>query len=203
MGGWLDDVPAVVEAWYGGDEGGTAIAEVLFGDYNPAGRLPLSFPRTASQLPLYYNHKPTGRGYDYVGMSALPQFPFGYGLSYTRFAYGDMKLNSRAIGSADSVTVTLDVKNEGDREGDEVVQLYLRDMVGSVARPVKELKGFTRVSLAPGETRTVRFTLTPKDLRMLDEGMRWVVEPGEFRVMIGASSEDIRLEGSFEVVEKK
>jgi beta-glucosidase len=203
MGGWLDDVPAVVETWYGGDEGGTAIAEVLFGDCNPAGRLPISFPRAASQLPLYYNHKPTGRGYDYVGMSAVPLFPFGYGLSYTRFAYGGMKLNSLAIGPADSVTVTLDVKNEGDREGDEVVQLYVRDMVGSVSRPVKELKGFTRVSLAPGETRTVRFTLTPKDLRMLDERMQWVVEPGEFRVMIGASSEDIRLVGSFEVVGKK
>jgi beta-glucosidase len=203
MGGWLDDVPAVVEAWYGGDEGGTAVAEVLFGDCNPAGRLPISFPRAASQLPVYYNHKPTGRGYDYVGMSAVPLFPFGYGLSYTRFAYGGMKLGSRTIGPADSVTVTLDVRNEGDRAGDEVVQLYLRDMVGSVSRPVKELKGFTRVSLAPGEMRTVRFTLTPRDLRMLDARMQWVVEPGEFRVMIGASSEDIRLEGSFEVVGKK
>jgi beta-glucosidase len=136
-------------------------------------------------------------------MSAVPLFPFGYGLSYTRFAYGGMKLGSRTIGPADSVTVTLDVRNEGDRAGDEVVQLYLRDMVGSVSRPVKELKGFTRIFLAPGETRTVRFTLTPKDLRMLDERMQWVVEPGEFRVMIGASSEDIRLVGSFEVVGKK
>jgi beta-glucosidase len=196
MGNWIDDVPAVVDAWYGGDAGGTAVAEVLFGDYNPAGRLPIGFPRSSAELPMPYNHKPTGRGYDYAFMAAVPLYPFGYGLSYTKFTYGDITLSRPTIGPADSVVVSLPVKNDGSRAGDEVVQLYVRDMVGSVSRPVKELKGFSRISLKPGESRTVRFTLGPKELRMLNEKMQWVVEPGEFSVMVGASSEDIRSRAS-------
>lgn len=200
MSGWLDDVGAVVDAWYGGDEGGIAVAEALFGLYNPAGRLPITFPRSASQLPLAYNHKPTGRGYDYGLMSAVPLFPFGHGLSYTRFEYANLRFDPAKISTDGTVAVSLDVRNVGKVRGDEVVQLYLRDMVGSVSRPVKELKGFARIGLDPGESRTVRFLLSPAELRMLDEKMKWVVEPGEFLVMVGSSSEDIRLTGTFEVV---
>ena len=202
MSNWLDDVPAVVDAWYGGDEGGIAVAEALFGDYNPGGRLPITFPRSASQLPLVYNHKPSGRGYDYTFMSAIPLFPFGHGLSYTKFEYSGLKFSDTTIRPDGTVSVSVDVRNTGKMKGDEVVQLYLRDMVGSVSRPVKELKGFQRINLDPGESRTVTFTLTTEELKMLDEKMRWVVEPGEFMVMIGSSSEDIRMKGTFEVAGK-
>jgi beta-glucosidase len=146
-----------------------------------------------------YNHKPTGRGYDYTFMSAVPLFPFGHGLSYTQFEYGNLRFNSSSISQNDSIKVSVDIRNIGTCAGDEIVQLYLRDIVGSVSRPVKELKGFHRVSLAPGELKTVTFSLTPEELKMLDENMKWVVEPGEFLVMIGASSEDIRVKGTFTV----
>jgi len=199
MGNWLADVQAVVEAWYPGEEGGNAVADVLFGDYNPAGRLPITFPRSVAQLPLYYNYKPSGRGYDYIGMIAIPLFPFGYGLSYTGFEYGNLRFSDEKISPSGTVAITLDVSNTGEMKGDEVVQLYVHDVIGSVSRPVKELKGFTRVTLDPGETETVRFTLTPEELKMLNEDMEWVVEPGEFHVMIGGSSDDIRLDGFFEV----
>ncbi len=199
MSGWLDDVPAVLSAWYGGDEGGTAVAEALFGDFSPSGRLPVSFPREASQLPMPYYFKPSGRGYDYGFMSARPLFPFGHGLSYTKFEYSPLRFDRTVIRPDGSVTVSVDIRNTGKVRGDEVAQLYVRDLVGSVTRPLKELKGFRRVSLDPGESKTVAFTLSPEELKMLDEGMRWVVEPGEFRVMVGASSEDIRAEGTFRV----
>ncbi len=202
MSNWLFDVDAVVEAWYPGEEGGNAVAEVIFGDYNPAGRLPITFPRFVGQLPIYYNYKPSGRGYDYVGISALPQFSFGYGLSYTNFEYGNLRFDKKSIGRDGSLTVSLDVKNTGRINGDEVVQLYLNDRVASVSRPVKELKGFARVALNAGERKTVSFILTSEELKMLDKDMRWIVEPGEFQVMIGASSDDIRLEGVFEVIDK-
>jgi beta-glucosidase len=199
MSGWLEDVPAVLDVWYGGDEGGTAVAEALFGVYNPSGRLPISFPRDASQLPMPYNHKPTGRGYDYTFMSAVPLFPFGHGLSYTRFEYGNLHIDSPVMSPDDSLKVSVDIRNTRPLAGDEVVQLYLRDVVGSVSRPVKELKGFRRISLSPGEMKTVAFTLAREELKMLDETMKWVVEPGEFLVMIGSSSEDIRVKGRLEV----
>lgn len=199
MNEWLADVKAVVDVWYPGEEGGNAVADVLFGDYNPAGRLPVSFPRSVSQLPLYYNYKPSGRGYDYIGLSAVPQYPFGYGLSYTTFAYGPLSFDKKTIGPDGSLTVSVDVTNTGTVRGDEVVQLYLHDSIASVSRPVKELKGFQRITLAPGEKKTVRFTIAPDALKILDESMKWVVEPGEFKVMIGASSEDIRTEGIFTV----
>ena len=202
MTDWLADADAVVEAWYTGEEGGTAVAEVLFGDYNPGGRLSITFPRSATQLPLYYNYKPSGRGYDYMDTSAVPLFPFGYGLSYTTFGYGDLSFDRQTIMVGDTVTVSVDVTNTGKVRGDEVVQLYLHDEFASVSRPIKELKGFKRVTLDPGETATVSFSLTAADMEMLDEGMRRVIEPGDFRVMIGASSEDIRTEGVFKVAGK-
>jgi beta-glucosidase len=199
-GKWIRKVDALLQAWYPGQEGGNAIAEVLFGDYNPAGRLPFTWPRHVGQLPLYYNYKPTGRGYDYVDMPGKPLFPFGHGLSYTRFEYSNIRVDAR--GEEGPFEISLDVKNVGEKEGDEVVQLYVQDPVASVARPVKELKGFQRVTLKPGETRRIVFNLTADDLAFLDGNMRRIVEPGEFRIMVGASSEDIRLQTSFKVERK-
>jgi beta-glucosidase len=199
MSDWLDRVAAVVHAWYPGEAGGAAVAGVLFGAFDPAGRLPITFPMAEGQLPLSYNHKPTGRGDDYVDLTGMPLFPFGHGLSYTTFEYSDLRIAPAEIDAGDSLVVTCTVRNAGGRAGDEVVQLYLRDILASVARPVMELRGFSRVRLAPGESRDVAFTLGPRDLQMLDAAMRWIVEPGAFRVMIGASSEDIRLRGEFVV----
>lgn len=193
MNNWIDKVPAIVDVWYPGEEGGHAIADVLFGDYNPAGRLPITFPMYEGQLPLVYNHKPTGRGDDYNNLSGLPLFPFGYGLSYTTFEYGDIKLSRNNISKSDSTIVSLTIKNSGKREGDEVVQLYIRDMLSSVARPVMELKGFQRIHLEAGESKRVSFIINPEMLSMLNENLKRVVEPGEFRIMIGASSGDIKL----------
>jgi beta-glucosidase len=199
MGAWIDGVAAVVDAWYPGEQGGLAVADVLFGDANPAGRLPITFPMAEGQLPLSYNHKPTGRGDDYVDLTGMPLFPFGFGLSYTTFEYADLRVEPAAIGPSGTATIRASVRNTGARAGDEVVQLYVRDVLASVARPVMELKGFQRVSLAPGEAKDVSFTLGPEHLRMLGEDMRWVIEPGAFRVMIGASSKDIRLRGELVV----
>jgi len=197
---WIDDVNAVIEAWYPGEEGGTAIAEVLFGDYNPGGKLPITFPKTVGQLPLYYNHKPTGRVDDYVDLRGKqPLFPFGYGLSYTRFEYSNLKISPEKIGPREQVNISLDVKNIGKYRGDEIVQLYIHDEIASVSKPVKELKGFKRITLEPGEKKTVTFTLGPEDLASYDADMNLVVEPGIFEVLIGSSSEDIRLKGRFEV----
>ncbi len=195
MGGWLDEVPAVLDVWYPGEQGGNAIADVLFGDYDPAGRLPITFPVEEGQLPLIYDHKPTGRGDDYGDLTGQPLFPFGFGLSYTSFEYSDLTFDRQRVAPGDSTAVRFKIRNAGSREGDEVVQLYVHDEVASVARPVTELKGFQRVRLEPGETREVSFTLAPEMLSMLDKDLRPVVEPGEFRIMIGASSRDIRLRG--------
>jgi beta-glucosidase len=200
MSAWLDKADAVVEAWYPGEQGGLAVADVLFGVANPAGRLPITFPMAEGQLPLSYNHKPTGRGDDYVDLTGMPLFPFGFGLSYTTFEYSGLRIEPPAIERSGTATIRASVRNTGTHTGDEVMQLYVRDVLASVARPVMELKGFQRVSLAPGEAKDVSFTLGPEDLRMLGEDMRWVVEPGAFRVMMGASSKDIRLRG--EVVVK-
>jgi beta-glucosidase len=193
---WIDQVDAVVEAWYPGEVGGAAIAEVLFGDTNPGGKLPITFPRTVGQLPLYYNYKPTGRIYDYVDLSGKPLFPFGHGLSYTTFAYCNLhiRLERKKV-----VKISLEVENTGERAGDEVVQLYVHDVVASVARPVKELKGFRRVSLQPQETKEVTFEIAVQQLGLYDARLHYTVEPGEFEIMVGSSSEDIRLSGRLEI----
>jgi beta-glucosidase len=195
MSSWIDRVDAVIDAWYPGEQGGHAIADVLFGDYNPAGRLPITFPVAEGQLPLYYNHKPTGRGDDYVDLTGQPLFPFGFGLSYTTFDYSGLRIDPPHIASAESAVVRCTLTNSGRVAGDEVVQLYIRDVLASVARPVMELKGFQRVRLEPGQSREVSFTLDNQHLRMLDQHLNWVVEPGSFRVMVGSSSKDIRLRG--------
>jgi beta-glucosidase len=197
---WLDRVAAVIDAWYPGEAGGEAVADVLFGDYNPAGRLPLTFPISEGQLPLHYNHKPTGRGDDYVDLTGMALFPFGHGLSYSTFEYSDLRMDPAEMTPTATTTVRLTVTNTGMRAGDEVVQLYVRDVLASVAQPVMALKAFQRVTgLKPGERREVTFTLGPADLRLLDAAMNWVVEPGAFRIMIGASSKDIRLRGQLTV----
>jgi beta-glucosidase len=199
MSGWLDAVDGVLLAWYPGEEGGHAVADVLFGEANPAGRLPVTFPVAEGQLPLSYNHKPTGRGDDYLDLSGQPLFPFGFGLSYTTFGYSDLRIAPATIGPDARTEVTLRVRNTGTRAGDEVVQLYLRDVLASVARPVLMLAGFQRVRLAPGEEGEVTFLVGPDQQRMLDRDMRWVVEPGTFRVLVGGSSRDIRLRGDLVV----
>ena len=199
MSSWLDAAGAVVDVWYPGEQGGGAVADVLFGDANPAGRLPITFPLTEGQLPLYYDHKPTGRGDDYVDSTGMPLFPFGYGLSYTTFEYSALSIEPGAIPPSGTATVSCTVTNTGARAGDEVVQLYIRDVLASVARPVMALEGFERVSLAPGQSSKVTFRLGRDELRMLDRDMTWIVEPGAFRVMIGSSSRDIRLRGELDV----
>jgi beta-glucosidase len=199
MSDWIDSVDAVLHAWYPGEEGGNAVADVLFGDYNPGGRLPVTFPVAEGQLPLTYNHKPTGRGDDYVDLTGQPAFPFGFGLSYTTFEYSGLSIEPAALAADGTVTVRLVVRNTGSRAGDEVVQLYIRDVLASRARPVMQLAGFRRVHLAPGEAHEVEFVLDDDALSMLDADLRRVVEPGTFRVMVGASSKDIRLRGGFEV----
>ncbi len=196
---WLDRVGAVIDAWYPGEAGGDGVADVLFGDENPAARLPITFPIAEGQLPLSYNHKPTGRGDDYVDLTGQPLFPFGFGLSYTTFEYSDLVIDPPDIVPTDAATIRIAVRNSGRRAGDEVVQLYVRDILASVARPVMELKQFRRIPLAPGERREVVFRLAGQDLRMLDSERRWVVEPGAFRVMVGSSSKDIRLRGQLNV----
>ena len=185
---------AILELWYLGQESGRAIAEVLFGDVNPGGKLPITIPRSAGHVPAYYNHKPSARR-GYLFDSAEPLFAFGFGLSYTTFAIGAPRLERDEIAVGETARVRVDVTNTGARAGDEVVQIYVRDLVSSVTRPVKELKGFQRVSLAPGETRTVAFDLTPDRLAFYDIDMVFRVEPGEFRVMAGSSSRDQDLQG--------
>ena len=193
MNNWINEVTAIVDVWYPGDEGGNAVADVLFGDYNPAGRLPITFPIHEGQLPLYYNHKPTGRGDNYRDLTGKPLFPFGYGLSYSTFEYGDLTFDTKKISTEGIATCRFNITNTGDYDGDEVVQLYIRDLIASVTRPVMELKGFQRIHLKKGETKEMTFTITPEMLTMLDEQMNRIVEPGEFRIMIGAASNDIRL----------
>lgn len=206
---WLDEhVPSILETWYLGVEMGHAVADVLFGDVNPSGKLPVTFPRNVGQVPIYYNHKNTGRPPDasnhytskYLDVPWTPLYVFGHGLSYTTFDYANLQVNPQTIHPAGSVTVQVEVTNTGEREGVEVVQLYLRDEVASVTRPVKELRRFERVALAPGETKTVTFTLGPDDLSFLDVHLEPVVEPGFFTVYVGTSSA-AELSGRFEVVE--
>jgi beta-glucosidase len=182
-----ENVPAILEGFYLGQETGVGAADVLFGDYNPGGKLPISFPRSVGQLPIYYNQKPSGRR-GYLFTSKEPIYPFGYGLSYTTFEYSDLKVAPEQIGPAGQTTASVRVTNTGKVAGDEVVQLYIRDEVSSVTRPIKELKGFERVNLKPGESRTVSFSITPDKLWFYDVNMNRVVEPGMFSIMVGTSS---------------
>jgi len=182
-----ENVPAILEGFYLGQETGIAVAAALSGDANPAGKLAVSFPRSVGQLPIYYNHKPTARrGYLYT--SKEPLFPFGFGLSYTTFEYADLKVTPAQIGPNGQAEVSVTIKNTGRRAGDEIAQLYIRDVVSSVTRPVLELKDFKRVTLAPGESKTISFVITPDKLSFLDLNMSRVVEPGWFEIMVGASS---------------
>jgi len=193
-------VPGIVEAWFPGVQGGTAIADVLFGDYNPGGRLTMTFPKTVGQVPFNFPTKPNAQAEGEKTRVQGALYYFGHGLSYTTFGYSNLKLSPQKPGIADNVTVSIDVQNTGTRSGDEVVQLYTRDMVSSVTTYEQNLRGFERITLQPGEKKTVVFTLTPADLSLWDRNMHFVVEPGVFRVMVGSSSVDIRLTGEFESV---
>ncbi|UMB61781.1 glycoside hydrolase family 3 C-terminal domain-containing protein [Lutibacter sp. A80] len=193
MANWINDVDGIIMAWYAGENGGNGFADILFGDENPAGRLPITFPVDEAQCPLYYNNKPTGRGDNYHNLTGQPLFPFGYGLSYTSFEYSNLEFSSNTISVDGTVEITCTIKNSGSVAGDEVVQLYIRDELASVARPIKELKGFKRINLKVGESKKVKFKLGPEELSMLDKDLKRVVEAGDFRIMIGASSKDIRL----------
>jgi len=199
MTDWIDQVGAVLEAWYPGEKGATAITEVLFGDTNPSGKLPITIPRTTGQLPLYYNYKPSGRITSYVDKAGSALFPFGHGLSYTSFRYQNLKLTITTSPSGPVLNANLDITNTGERFGSETVQVYIHDPVASLARPVKELKAFQRVSLNPKETKTVKFNIEIQDLGMYDQHLHWIVEPGEYEVQVGSSSEDICLQESIEV----
>jgi beta-glucosidase len=190
---------AIVEAWMCGEQGGNAITDVLFGDYNPGGKLPVTVPRHSGQLPSYYNHSKTKAGKNYIDMKGTPLYEFGFGLSYTTFEYSQLNITPGEIGKGGEISVSVNIKNTGSRKGDEVVQLYLNDILSSVTTPVKELKRFSRVSLELGETKTVNFRLLPEDLALLSASMRFEVEPGTFQVMVGSSSDDIKLKGDFEV----
>jgi len=185
-----EHVPAILDGWYLGQEGGTAIADVLFGDYNPAGRLPITVPRSAGQLPDYYYQKPSAKR-EYLGSTVLPLFPFGWGLSYSTFKYSNLRATPDSIGPQGRTTISVDVANASAIRGDEVVQLYIRDEVSSVTRPIKELRGFRRITLNPGETKTVEFSLGPDELSFLNRDMHRVVEPGAFTIMVGGNSVDL------------
>ena len=204
-----DNVPAILYTWWLGSEAGNAIADVLFGDYNPSGKLPMTFPRAEGQIPIYYNHFNTGRpapndtAFNYVSaytdLNNSPKFPFGYGLSYTTFVYSDLKLSKNKIKITEKITVSLHVKNSGNVAGEEVVQLYLRDKVGSVVRPIIELKDFQKIQLSPGETKVLEFIIDKEKLSFYNAALQWITEPGDFDLMIGSSSKDIRLKNTFEL----
>jgi len=201
---WTDKyIPAILEAWYPGSFGGTAIADVLFGNYNPGGKLTVTFPRTAGQIPMNFPTKPMANSDTRIPRARVNGvlYPFGYGLSYTTFEYSNLQVSPKNQHINGKTNVSFDVSNTGEVEGDEVVQLYINDVISSVTTYEKVLRGFDRVHLMPGETKTISFTIEPDDLALYNRKMERVVEPGEFKVMIGASSEDIRLKGSFEIVE--
>lgn len=206
-----DNVPAIVYTWWLGTEAGNAIADVLFGDYNPSGKLPITFPREVGQIPIYYNHFSTGRPAKnedsknyvsaYIDLKNSPKFPFGYGLSYTKFDYSGLKLSSTKIKSSETIKVSFQLSNVGKVAGEEVVQLYLKDKFGSVVRPVLELRDFQKVKLNAGETKTIEFTIDKEKLSFYNDKLEWTAEPGDFEVLIGASSADIKLKSDFELVQ--
>ena len=204
---WADEnIPAILEAWQLGTQSGNAIAHVLFGDHNPSGKLPMTFPRDVGQVPMYYNHKQTGRPAPpapnvvfwshYIDQENSPLYPFGHGLSYTSFEYSDLQLSSDSFGAGSEFTASFQLRNTGSREGTEVVQLYIRDLVGSITRPVKELKGFELVTLAPGESKKVTFTINEETIQFFTARKKWEAEPGDFKVFVGGSSVTT-LEGDF------
>ncbi len=201
-----EKIPAILEAWLPGESGGEAVADIIFGDYNPDGKLPVTVPRHVGQLPVFYNYMPEkqywvneGWGKAYADMPATPLWEFGFGLSYTKFEYSNIQINPGEINNYGEISISVDVENSGKRKGNEVVQLYIRDLIASVTVPVKELKGFKKLELAPGEKKTVQFKLNHNDLSLYNRSMELVVEPGTFAVMVGSSSEDIRLKGEFSV----
>lgn len=198
-----ENIPAILNVWFGGSEAGTAIADVLFGNVNPSGKLTTTFPQNVGQVPIYYNHKNTGRPLpegkwfqkfrsNYLDVSNDPLYPFGFGLSYTTFNYSDIKLSSKSLKGNQTLTATINVSNTGNKNGKEVVQLYIRDVAGSITRPVKELKGFQKIDLRPGETKTVTFNITPNDLKFYNYDLKYDWEPGEFQIMIGSNSRDVK-----------
>ena len=198
-----ENVPAILNVWFGGSEAGDAIADVLFGDVNPSGKLTMTFPQNVGQVPIFYNHKNTGRPLEegkwfqkfrsnYLDVSNDPLYPFGYGLSYTQFSYGDIRLSDSLLRSGQSITASVSLTNSGSREGKEVVQLYIRDMVGSITRPVKELKGFQKISLKPGESREVTFRIDEEMLKFYNSELKFTAEPGDFKLFIGTNSRDVK-----------
>jgi beta-glucosidase len=209
---WIaDNVPTILYTWWLGSEAGNAIADVLVGDYNPSAKLTMSFPRSVGQIPVYYNHFNTGRpsaagaasGFvsGYIDLDGNPRFPFGFGLSYTEFTYSELVMDKTTMRGADKLAVSLRVKNTGRRAGEEVVQLYLHAKVGSLVRPVRELKDFQKILLAPGESKTLRFQIDREKLSFYNSHLKWVTEPGEFELMVGASAADIRLRSDFELAD--
>lgn len=200
---WEDkNVPAILNVWFGGSETGNAIADVLFGDVNPSGKLSMTFPQNVGQVPLYYNHKNTGRPLEgawfqkfrsnYLDVSNDPLYPFGYGLSYSKFEISQPVLNNSVLRSGGKITVEANVKNAGIYDGEEVVQFYIRDMVGSVTRPVKELKGFKKIFLKAGEAKNVSFDITEETIKFYDSDLKFVAEPGDFKVFVGNSSSNVK-----------
>jgi beta-glucosidase len=188
---WANDhVPAIVEAWYPGEEGGTAIADVLFGTYNPGGRLPVTFYKSVEQLPPFTDYSMQGRTYRYF--AGEPLYPFGYGLSYTKFRYSNLKLSGKTIKAGDNVTITAEVQNVGESAGDEVVQCYITDVAASVPLPIRNLAGVMRLFLRPGERQSISFTLIPRQLSIIDGQGRRVIEPGEFLVSVGGKQPGFR-----------
>lgn len=202
------NVPAILETWFLGTETGPAIADVLFGDYNPSGKLPVTFPRTVGQVPYYYNHKSTGRPMDpdqkytskYIDIKNTPLYPFGYGLSYTTFDYSNLSLSADSMQASDTLNVSVDVKNSGDRMGKEVVQLYIRDITGSVTRPVRELRDFKKIQLNSGDKKSVSFSLSKEDFSFYNKDLKKIVEPGKFKIFVGTNSQQT-LQDSMQVVE--
>jgi beta-glucosidase len=205
-----DNVPAIVYTWWLGTEAGNAIANVLFGDYNPSGKLPMTFPREVGQIPIYYNHYSTGRPAKdedsknyvsaYIDLKNSPKFPFGYGLSYTKFNYSDLKLSSTKMKNNETIKVSFQLSNVGKVAGEEVVQLYLKDKFGSVVRPILELRDFQKVKLNAGESKTIEFTIDKEKLSFYNDKLEFIAEAGDFEVMIGASSADIKLKSNFELL---
>ena len=198
-----ENFPAILNVWFGGSEAADAICDVVFGDVSPSGKLTTTFPKNVGQIPLYYNHLNTGRPLEagkwfskfrsnYLDIDNDPLYPFGYGLSYTTFRYGDLQLSNNSMNERGKITASVTVTNTGNYDADEIVQMYIRDMVGSVARPVKELKGFERIHLKKGESRTVSFDITAKQLKFYNSALNWVCEPGEFEVMVGGNSRDVQ-----------
>jgi len=205
-----DNADAMLETWFAGTEAGNAISDILFGAYNPSAKITATFPQDVGQIPLYYAHKNTGRPYAgnftdryksrYLDISNDPLYPFGFGLSYTTFSYGDVKLNTNSIKPGQPLQVSTTITNTGNYDGEEIVQLYTRQMAGSVTRPVEELKNFKKIFLKAGESRVVNFTLTANDLRFYDINMKYTYEPGNFKVFVGTNSRDVK-EADFKLVE--